>query len=111
MLGLAAGAAAFSLLPFKAQASGGVTALAITCIDYRLVDDAVHFFDGKKLTNDYDQVSLAGASLAAVSDKFPEANAAFWNQVGIAKQLHNIKKVIVLDQGRLWQGLQTRQGR
>ncbi len=97
MLGLAAGAAAFSLLPFKAQAAGGVTALAITCIDYRLVDDAVRFLDGKKLTNDYDQVSLAGASLAAVSDKFPEANAAFWNQLGIAKQLHNIKKVIVVD--------------
>ena len=97
MLGLGLGAAGIALLPLKAQAAGGVTALAITCIDYRLVDDAVHFFDGKKLTNDYDQVSLAGASLAAVSDKFPESNAAFWSHVGIAKQLHNIKKVIVVD--------------
>ena len=97
ILGLAAGAAGLALVPLKAQAAGGVTALAITCIDYRLVDDAVKFFDGKKLTNDYDQVSLAGASLAAVSDKFPESNAAFWSHIGIAKQLHNIKKVIVLD--------------
>ena len=94
MLALAAG---FTLLPLSARAAGGVTALAITCIDYRLVDDAVKFFDSRKLTNDYDQVSLAGASLAAVSDKFPEANAAFWNQLGLAKQLHNIKKVIVVD--------------
>ena len=97
ILGLAAGAAGLALVPLKAQAAGGVTALAITCIDYRLVDDAVKFFDGKKLTNDYDQVSLAGASLAAVSDKFPESNAAFWSHIGIAKQLHNIKKVIVVN--------------
>lgn len=93
---LIAGATGASLLPGAAKAAN-VTALAITCIDYRLVDDAVRFFDAKKLTEDYDQVSLAGASLAAVSDKFPSSNAAFWDHVGIAKQLHHIKKVIVVD--------------
>ncbi|MDB5735590.1 MAG: hypothetical protein JWN16_2227 [Alphaproteobacteria bacterium] len=91
-----AGAAGSAALPQAARAAT-VTALAITCIDYRLVDDAVRFFDAKKLTNDYDQVSLAGASLAAVSDKFPSSNAAFWDQIGIAKTLHHIKKVIVVD--------------
>ena len=96
IMGFAAGAAMTGLAGTSAQAAGG-TALAITCIDYRLVDDTVRFFDGQKLTNDYDQVSLAGASLAAVSDKFPQSNAAFWNHIGIAKQLHHIKKVIVVD--------------
>ena len=71
--------------------------LAITCIDYRLVDDAVRFFDSRHMTNDYDQVSLAGASLAGVSNKFPSSNAAFWDHIGIAKQLHHIQKVIVVD--------------
>ena len=42
-------------------------------------------------------MSLAGASLAAVSDKFPSSNAAFWDHIGIAKTLHHIKKVIVVD--------------
>ncbi len=93
---LVAGAAGAGLLPRAADAAT-VTALAITCIDYRLVDDAVKFFDGKHLTNDYDQVSLAGASLAAVSDKFPSSNAAFWDQLAIAKTLHHITKVIVID--------------
>jgi len=80
------------------QAEGAtVTALAITCIDYRLVDDAVKFFDSHKLTNDYDQVSLAGTALAAVSAKFPSSNAAFCDHIAIAKQLHAIKKVIVVD--------------
>jgi carbonic anhydrase len=93
---LLAGAAGAASFPGAANAAT-VTALAITCIDYRLVDDAVHFFDGRKMTNDYDQVSLAGASLAAVSDKFPSSNAAFWDHIGIAKTLHHIKKVIVVD--------------
>ena len=37
------------------------------------------------------------ASLAAVSPKFPKANAAFWDQLAISKELHHIKKVILLD--------------
>lgn len=93
---LSAAAAGLALLPVPAFA-GHADALVLTCIDYRLVDDAVKFFDGKHLTNDYDQVSLAGASLAAVSDKFPSSNAAFWDHVAIAKSLHHIKQVIVLD--------------
>jgi len=95
---LAAGAGMLGIGLFSYEAQGAtVTALAITCIDYRLVDDAVKFFDSHKLINDYDQVSLAGAALAAVSTKFPSSNAAFWDHIAIAKQLHAIKKVIVVD--------------
>jgi len=93
---LIAGAAGLALAPLPAFA-GHAEALVLTCIDYRLVDDAVKFFDGKHLTGEYDQVSLAGASLAAVSDKFPSSNGAFWDHVQIAKTLHHIKEVIVLD--------------
>lgn len=89
-------AGSLALLPRRAFA-GHAEALAITCMDYRLVDDAVRFFDSHHLTNEYDQVSLAGASLAAVSPKFPSSNAAFWDHVAIAKTLHHIGKVIVLD--------------
>lgn len=93
---LAAGAG-LSLLPGKAFAAGQAEALALTCIDYRLVDDATRFFDGLHLTNEYDQVSLAGASLGVVSPKFRPADVAFWGQVDLAKNLHHIKKVIVVD--------------
>ena len=95
--GLATGAVALTLMPLRAKASGKVEAMGVTCIDYRLVDDAVHFFDGLGLTNEYDALALAGASLAAVSPKFPKANAAFWDQLAISKELHHIKKVILLD--------------
>lgn len=96
LFGLAAGATATGFLVRPARAAS-VTALAITCIDYRLVDDAVTFFNGRHMAKDYDQVSLAGASLAAVSPKFPSSNAAFWDHIGIAKQLHHIRKVVVVD--------------
>ena len=92
-----AGMAAMTLIPLRARAAGNVEALGVTCIDYRLVDDAVTFFASLGLTNEYDGLALAGASLAAVSPKFPSANAAFWDQLAISKELHHIKKVIFLD--------------
>jgi carbonic anhydrase len=93
---LAGGIAGLALLPLRAYA-GHAEALALTCIDYRLVDDAVRFFDGLHLTGEYDQVSLAGASLAAMSAKFPSSNKAFWDHVEIAKSLHHVGKLIVVD--------------
>ena len=92
--GLIAGA--FALVPLASRAAE-VEALALTCIDYRLVGAGIHFIDGLGLTKDFDQVALAGASLAAVSDKFPTSNAAFWTHVDIAKSLHHVKKLVVLD--------------
>jgi carbonic anhydrase len=94
---LALGAAGAAALPFRVSAAGNVEALALTCIDYRLVDDSVRFFDSMHLTNEYDITALAGASLAAVSPKFPSSNAAVWDHIVIAKQLHHIRKVIVVD--------------
>jgi carbonic anhydrase len=96
LLAAAGGILGAGLLSAPAR-SATVTALAVTCIDYRLVDEGVKFFAAQNLSNDYDQVALAGASLAAVSPKFPSSNAAFWDHVGIAKQLHHIKKIVVVD--------------
>jgi hypothetical protein len=61
------------------------------------VDRAIQFFDTKVGVKEYDLVALAGASLAAVGPAFPGSNAAFWDHIGIAKSLHNIKKVVILD--------------
>jgi hypothetical protein len=93
----AVAATGFGLLPFSVRAAGEAEALGLTCIDYRLVDDATRFFGSLHLTKEYDQVSLAGASLAAVSPKFPSSNAAFWDQLALAKQLHHVRKLVALD--------------
>jgi hypothetical protein len=98
-----AGAAALSLTPLRAA---GILseALCVMCIDPRLVDRGVKFFDEKvppisppQGRLPYDIVALAGASLAAVGPAFPDSSAAFWSHVDIAKGLHHIKKILVLD--------------
>ena len=94
---LALAASVVVLLPFGARAAGHAEALVVTCIDYRLVDDAVRFFDGLGMKHQYDQVSLAGAALAGVSPMFPSSNAAFWDQLALARKLHGVEKLIVLD--------------
>ena len=94
---MAAAGAGFSLLPIRAHAADvALEALCIMCIDYRLIDPAVQYFD-LTLQGRYDLVVLAGASLASVSQMFPASVDAFWNHITIAHTLHAIKSVVVLD--------------
>jgi len=95
---MAAVGAGLSLLPIRARAAGvAVEAVCIMCIDYRLVDEGVKFFDGELEHKPYDLVALAGASLAGVSQMFPASVDALWNHITIAHTLHSIKRVLVLD--------------
>jgi carbonic anhydrase len=91
------GAMSMSLLTISARAAGNAEAMVVTCIDYRFVDAATKFFDDLHMMRKYDLVSLAGASLAGVSPAFPSSNAAFWDQLVLAKKLHDVQKLIVLD--------------
>ena len=84
------------------QSSGGkdrktCDILLLTCIDFRLI----HYV-GKEMVRrghagNYDQVILAGASLGANNKVMPGWGQTFWDHVGLAKDLHKIKKVIVMD--------------
>lgn len=94
----AAGAAAVGLLPRRGLAAGSIEALCIMCIDYRLVDSGVGFFDDRVGHGKYDIVALAGASLAGVSPNlFKPTVPGFWQQIDVARDLHEIRKVVVLD--------------
>ena len=79
------------------RAAGHTEALVLSCMDYRLVDDTEHYFAERGIKDKYDHIILAGASLGAVTDKYPAWNQTFWDHLGVAIQLHNITKVIVLD--------------
>ncbi len=72
-------------------------ALLLSCMDYRLIDDITHYMDKRGMTNQYDHVVLAGASLGALSDYCKEWKETFWEHLKIAIDLHHIKKVIVMD--------------
>ncbi|MGB2681793.1 MAG: carbonic anhydrase, partial [Candidatus Competibacter sp.] len=72
-------------------------ALLLSCMDYRLIDDITRYMDGRGMTNQYDHIVLAGASLGALTDAFKNWNKAFWEHLKIAADLHQIKKVILMD--------------
>ena len=80
-----------------ALAAGGTDALLLNCIDYRLTEATTRYMTGRHMAGKYDQLVLAGASLGAKNDKFPAWGATFWEHVQVAKELHHIKQVIVID--------------
>lgn len=78
-------------------AAGQTEALLLSCMDFRLMDDIERYMSGRGLTDKYDHIVLAGASLGAVTSKYPAWNKTFWQHLDIAIKLHSIHKVIVLD--------------
>lgn len=81
----------------QARAAGGTDALLLSCMDFRLMDEVERYMSGRGLRDRYDHVVLAGASLGAVTDKFPAWNQTFWQHLDVAIKLHNVHTVIVMD--------------
>jgi hypothetical protein len=81
----------------------GIKALIITCIDFRLIDDAVYYLNSKGYVDDYDQFILAGASLGyntslnEVNSQFSRWDKILENHIDIAYTLHNIKEIICME--------------
>ena len=90
---LLAGPSLFS----RVHAASGTDALLLSCMDYRLMDEVERYMSGRGLRNKYDHVILAGASLGAITDKFPAWNQTFWEHLDVAIKLHNIHQLILLD--------------
>ena len=91
------GGATLLALPAAARAADATDALLLSCIDYRLVEDTERYMAKRGLRKKYDHVVLAGAALAAVTEKFPAWNRTFWEHLDVAIDLHGIHKVMVLD--------------
>ena len=94
------GSAVGALLLFPSaglRAADETEALLLSCMDYRLTDQTTRYMDKRGLKNKYDHIILAGAALGALTEKFPAWNQTFWDHVGVASDLHKIRKIIVLD--------------
>ena len=87
---------ATSWLP-EARAASRTEALLLSCMDFRLMDEIERYMSGRGLRDKYDHMILAGASLGAITDKYPAWNQTFWEHLDIAIKLHNIREVIVMD--------------
>ena len=74
--------------------------LLLTCMDFRFFEKISRFMKRRGLAGDYDHVILAGAALGAVVKEEPADPAwhqTFLDHLGLARKLHNIKGVIVLE--------------
>jgi carbonic anhydrase len=96
---LGGGASLLAGIPWlpEARAAGTTDAVLLSCMDYRLVDDTERYMAGRGLREKYDHIVLAGASLGAITDKYPAWNKTFWQHLDIAIQLHHIHTVMVMD--------------
>lgn len=71
--------------------------LLLSCMDLRLLDEIVAFMGNSGLTNRYDHLILAGASLGAVYEGAPHWGQTFWDHLDLAKGLHDVREVYILE--------------
>jgi len=89
--------AGIARVPSLFAAGDAVEALVLNCMDYRLVNEVTFLMNEHHLTNSYDQIILAGATLGVATDKYPAWAQTFWDHLDLAIKLHGIKRVIAID--------------
>jgi carbonic anhydrase len=71
--------------------------LLLTCMDFRFFVLIAKEMERLDLTKDYDHVILAGAALGTVVPQKPKWHETFFDHVKLAKDLHKIKRIIVME--------------
>ena len=87
-------------VPMQENSSTGAhqtEALLLNCMDYRLVDDVTRYMESRGMRDKYDQITLAGASIGVLTEEKRSWGNTFWEHVELARELHGIKKIIVID--------------
>ncbi len=88
------------LEPFPANlatAPQQAEALVLNCMDHRLIAAVAQYLHARGLRGKYDQISLAGGAIGIMSDQTSPWAETFWAHVALARELHGIRKIIVID--------------
>ncbi|WP_299649167.1 carbonic anhydrase [uncultured Tateyamaria sp.] len=72
-------------------------ALVLNCMDHRLIAPVADYLEGRGLRGRYDQIVLAGGAIGVMSDQTRAWAETFWQHVKLARDLHGIRKVIIID--------------
>ena len=89
---------ALSVLPRGALAAKGeYEAMVLACIDPRLQEPVHRYLAKRGLLGQYSQFVIAGAAIGVVAPKFADWHKAFWDNLAITIELHNIKSVMAID--------------
>jgi carbonic anhydrase len=92
------GVGAMTMLPHLVLAADGdYEAMILGCIDPRMQTPVRDFAVKRGLIGQYSQFVIAGAAIGAVAPKFDDWHEAFWDNLKITIQLHNIKSIIAID--------------
>jgi carbonic anhydrase len=95
--GLLLGVGSVVLMPRLVRAAGAYEALILGCIDPRMQAPVRDYAVKQGLDGKYSQFTIAGAAIGAVAPKFADWHKAFWDNLAITIQLHNIQSVIAID--------------
>jgi hypothetical protein len=74
--------------------------LLLTCMDLRVLDETIRFMEGDGLTNRYDHLIFAGASLGAVGGKLARLSHwqnTFFDHLKIALSLHHPQDFYIME--------------
>lgn len=79
------------------RANGKANTLLLSCMDYRLMDEVERYMLRRGLYHNYDHIVLAGASLGAITDKYPQWSKTFWDHLDLSVKLHGVHTVMIMD--------------
>jgi hypothetical protein len=84
--------------PVQQQGKGQASVLVLSCIDPRFTASlAWYLTHHKEIINDYDLVSLAGASLGVLQTQYHSWQPMFLDHIKLALDLHDIKEIWCFD--------------
>ncbi len=72
-------------------------AMVLSCIDPRLQPLIFSYLNKKKLKGKYSYFAIAGSAIGVTSPKFKIWHKTFWENFDTSINLHNIKKLIVIN--------------
>jgi carbonic anhydrase len=87
--------AAFPSLAFGAD--GNYDAMLLTCIDPRFPEPTIDYMKSRGMIGKYSQFTFAGAAIGVVAPVFKNWAKAFWDNLAISTQVHQIPKVIAMN--------------
>ena len=71
--------------------------LVLNCMDFRLIGAVSDYLKSRGLEGKYDQITLAGGAIGVMSDQTEPWANTFWQHVALARKLHGIRKIIIID--------------
>lgn len=96
LFALFGGLAAMGLTGTARAAGGDYDAMLVNCMDPRLLEASMRYMSSVKLRGKFSQFVIAGGPIGAIHPRFATWHPAFWDNLEITLQLHQIERVVAI---------------